>query len=146
MHLDDSNLTDAPLTEMLAACNGVLQEMGRGDIYERHNTGSSTRVNVTNFFKDLAKLSLESQQMCFNSIVGFLKVRGIGVEHVADRLLKGERDYLRELTLKNAYKQDCFYILAWSVQLTSYLHVIHFAFGQCIRRQQLWKDYFHNAI
>ena len=89
MHLDDSNLTDAPLTEMLAACNGVLQEIGRGDIYERHNKGSSTRAEVTYFFKDLARLSLEDQQVCFNSIVGFLKGRGTGVEHVADRLLKG---------------------------------------------------------
>ena len=106
MHLGDRNLTDAPLMEMLAACNGVLQEIGRGDIYERHNTGSSTRADVTNFFKDLARLSLEDQQMCFNSIVGFLEDRGTGVEHVADRLLKGEHDYLSELTLKNAYKQS----------------------------------------
>ena len=46
MHLEDRYLTDAPLTEMLAACNVVLQEIGRGDIYERHYTGSTTRAEV----------------------------------------------------------------------------------------------------
>ena len=103
MNLDDSHLTDAPLTEMLAECNGVLQEIGRGDIYERH-TGGSKRADVTDFFKDLAKLPLEEQQMCFNSIVRFLKGRGTGVKHVADRLLKGKCDYVSELKLKIAYK------------------------------------------
>lgn len=94
MPLDDSHLTDAPLMEMLAACNGVLQEINRGDIYERHNTGSSKRDDVTDFFEALAILSLEDQQRCFNSIVEFLKEKRKGVEHVADRLLKGKSNYL----------------------------------------------------
>jgi len=88
--LDDSDLTDAPLTQMLAACNGVLQEIDRRDIYERHITGTSKRADVTDFFGDLARLSLENQQRCFNSIVGFLKGEGKGVEHVTDRLLTAE--------------------------------------------------------
>ena len=78
--------------EMLAVCKGVLQEINRGDIYERHNTGSSKRADVTDFFEDLARLSLEDQQTCFISIVEFLKGRGTGVEHVAERLLKGKHN------------------------------------------------------
>ena len=91
MHLDDSDLTDAPLTEMLATCKPVLQKIHREDIYERHDTGSSKRADVTDFFEDLAKLSLEEQQSCFNDIVKFLKVRE-GVEHVAERLVKGKHN------------------------------------------------------
>ena len=87
------------MTEMLAACNGVLQKINRGDIYERHNTGSSRRADVTDFFEDLARLSLEDQQRCFNSIAEFLKERGKGVEHVAGRLLNGKRNYLTALKL-----------------------------------------------
>ena len=82
---------------MLAACNGVLQEIDRRDIYERHITGTSKRADVTDFFGDLARLSLKNQQRCFNSIVGFLKGEGKGVEHVTDRLLTGKRNYLSEL-------------------------------------------------
>ena len=81
---------------MLAACKGVLEEINRGDIYERHNTGSSKRADVTDFFVDLARLSLENQQKCFDSIVEFLKWRGKGVEHVADCLLKGKHNFLSE--------------------------------------------------
>ena len=96
IHLDNSDLTDAPLTEMLAACKGVLEGISRGDIYERHNTGSSKRADVAEFFEDLARLSLENQQKCFDSIVEFLKLRGKGVEHVVDRLLKGKHIFLSE--------------------------------------------------
>ena len=102
MPLDDSDLTDAPLTDMLAACNGVLQEINRGDIYEHHicNTGRSDRAPVTCFFEALARLPPEHQQKCFDTIVGFLKGSGLGLEHVADRLLNGKRNYLSELKLR----------------------------------------------
>ena len=96
MNLDHSDLTEAPLTEMLAACKGVLQEIGQGKIYERH-MGGSKQADVTEFFKDLSMLSLEEQQVCFDRIAAFLIDRGTGVEHVANRLLKGKRDYLSEL-------------------------------------------------
>ena len=79
---------------MLAACKVVLQKINREDIYERHNTGSSKRADVTDFFEDLAKLSLEDQQSCFNDIVEFLKARGKGVEHVAERLVKGKHNWV----------------------------------------------------
>jgi len=49
------------LTEMLAACNGVSQAINRGDIYERHNTRSSIRADVTDLIKDLARVYLEDQ-------------------------------------------------------------------------------------
>ena len=81
---------------MLAACKGVLQEINRGDIYERHNTGGCKRADVSYFFEDLARLSLENQQRCFSSIVEFLKGRGTGVEHVVERLLKGKHNYVSE--------------------------------------------------
>ena len=108
MHLDDIHLTEAPLAEMLAACNGVLQEINRRDIYERHNTGNSKRADVTDFFEDLARLSLDDQQRCFNTIVEFLKERGKGVEHVVDRLLKGKRNYLSELILTCRHSRALF--------------------------------------
>jgi len=98
--LDDSVLTDAPLTDTLAECNGVLQKINRGDIYEHHSTGSSDRASVTRFFEALARLPQEDQQKCFRTIVEFLKGGGLGLEHVADRLLNGKRNYFSVLKLR----------------------------------------------
>jgi len=94
--LDDSDLTDAPLTDMLAACRGVLQEINREDIYEQQtcSTGRSDRTLVTCFFKAIARLPPGDQEKCFDTIVAFLKGRGLGLEHVADRLLNGKSNYL----------------------------------------------------
>ena len=92
MPLDDSDLTDAPLMYMLGACKRVLQDINRGDIYEQHecNTGRSDRTRVTCFFKAIARLPPGDQEKCFETIVQFLKERGLGLKHVADRLLNGK--------------------------------------------------------
>ena len=100
MPLDDRDLTDAHLPDMLGECKHVLEKIKRGDIYEHHNTGSSDRVSVTRFFEALARLPPEDQQKCFDTIVAFLKGRGLGMEHVANRLLNGKRNYLSKLKLK----------------------------------------------
>ena len=95
MPLDDNDLTDAPLTEMLAACKGVLQKINRGDICEQQTCNSgSDRTLVTCFFKAIARLPPGDQEKCFDTIVAFLKGRGLGLEHVADRLLNGKSNYL----------------------------------------------------
>ena len=100
--LDDRDLADAPLTDMLAACKGVLEEIDRGDIYDHHtcNTGSSDRAAVRRLFEAFARLPPEHQQKCFVTIVRFLKGRGEGLIHIADRLLNGKRNYLSELQLR----------------------------------------------
>lgn len=102
MPLDESDLTDAPLTDMLGACKGVLQKVNRGDIYEYHimNTERSERASVTHFFEALARLPLDDQQKCFDAVVAFLQGEGLGLEHVANRLVKGKRNYLSELKLR----------------------------------------------
>lgn len=95
MPLDDRVLTDAPLTGMLAACKGVLEEINQGNIYDSHTMRSSDgRVAVTSFFVALARLPSEHQQKCFDTIVRFLKGGGEGLEHIANRLLNGKRNYL----------------------------------------------------
>ena len=96
MPLDDSDLTDAPLTDMLAACKGVLQEINREDIYKQHtcNTGSSDSTLVTRFFEAIARLPPEDQEKCFDTVVAFLKEGGLGLEHIADRLRNGKHNHL----------------------------------------------------
>lgn len=95
MPLDESDLTDAPLTDMLGACKGVLQKINRGDIYEYQYTGRSDRASVTHFFEALARLPLDDQKQCFDAVIAFLQGEGLGLEHVANRLIKGKRNYLR---------------------------------------------------
>ena len=99
MPLDDSDLHDPRLTDIQVACKSVLQEKKWEDIYE-HNTGSCDRASVKRFFEALARLPPEDQLKCFDSIVAFLKGEGLGLQHVADRLLNGKRNCLSEYKLR----------------------------------------------
>lgn len=89
---DDQILHEARFTDgILAGCSGVLAEIGKKRIYDDHLSISPTREAMKSFFTELAKLSPEHQEMCFEEIVKTLSKMGEGVKHVEDRLRKGKR-------------------------------------------------------
>ena len=95
MPFDDETLHDAPLTGpygILAACSGVLHEIGEGDVYNNHLDLASkcSEADVKkNFLMALSKLSLQDQQKCFDNIRYQLEAGGPGLEHIKDRLIEG---------------------------------------------------------
>ena len=93
--LDDTDLTDAPMMDILGACRGVLVEIKREEIYENYK-GSTDKAAVTGFFTALARLAPEEQQKCFDAIVNRLKTMPgkEGMEHIVNRLLNGKCRYL----------------------------------------------------
>ena len=88
---DDQTLHEARFTDgILAGCRGVLEEMGKRSIYDDHLSITPTREAMKSFFRELAKLSPEHQQMCFDQIVITLRGMGEGVRHVKDHLVDGK--------------------------------------------------------
>ena len=92
---DDQALRDASLMGrygILTACNGVLQDIGKGEVYNEHldlaSKFSETEV-MKKFLMTLSKLSPQDRQKCFDSIVDKLGEGGLGLEHIKDRLVKG---------------------------------------------------------
>ena len=85
----------------LAPCHGVLQGIGRGDIYNDHLellTTTLEKVVRKRFFTALATLPPEYQQMCFDSIVDKLREASEeGFEwanDIIDHLLEGTNSIL----------------------------------------------------
>lgn len=69
----------------------MLEEIGKQSIYDDHLSITPTREAMKSFFRELAKLSPEHQQMCFDQIVTTLRGMGEGVKHVKDHLINGKR-------------------------------------------------------
>ena len=89
---DDQTLHEARFTDgILAGCRGVLEEIGKKSIYDDHLSITSPREAMKSFFRELAKLSPEHQEMCFEEVVETLSKMGEGVKHVKDHLLDGKR-------------------------------------------------------
>lgn len=92
---DDKTLHDARLRGshgILTACSGVLQEIGKGDVYNNHLDLASKwhEAHVKKeFLMALSKLSPQDQQKCFDNIVDKLQEGGPGLEHIKDRLIEG---------------------------------------------------------
>lgn len=89
---DDKILHEARFTDgILAGCKGVLLKIGKECIYDDHLSITPPREAMKSFFRELAKLSPEHQEMCFEEIVETLSKMGEGVKHVKDHLLDGKR-------------------------------------------------------
>ena len=90
---DDDTLHDAPFVGsngILTACNGVLHDIGRRDIYDDHLTSKLPGTEVKkSFLMELSKLDPEDKQRCFEEIVNALEKGGKGLKHIRDRLIEG---------------------------------------------------------
>ena len=92
---DDKDLSDAPLIGpfgILTACSGVLQEIGKGDVYNNHLYSALNcpeEDKNEKFLMALSKLSPQDQQKCFDNIVDKLEEGGPGLEHIKHRLIEG---------------------------------------------------------
>ena len=91
----DETLHDAPLAGpygILTACSGVLQDIGKGDVYNNHLHLASkcSEADVKKkFLMALSNLSPQDQQNCFDNIVDKLEEGGPGLQHIKDRLIEG---------------------------------------------------------
>lgn len=88
---NDSTLHEARFDGILAACRGVLQDIGKEDIYKEHLELLSIRTEtavMTEFVTALSKLPQQDQQKCFDEIVGMLE-ESPGQRHISDHLLQG---------------------------------------------------------
>ena len=100
--VDDRILHEAPLTEILPACKGVLEEIGRSDIHESHlGSDLNKRQKKCSFYGALASLPVEHQRKCYDAIIRFLKERrqsGFeGFVHIEERLIHGK--YVKQLSV-----------------------------------------------
>ena len=91
---DNSILHDAPFSEILAECRGVLEEMNKGSIWRSHVDRNVDGQNRCSFYKALASLPPDDQQKCFEKIVECLQ-ESEGTKHIADHLLKGRFSFVR---------------------------------------------------
>ncbi|XP_015747896.1 PREDICTED: uncharacterized protein LOC107327669 isoform X3 [Acropora digitifera] len=97
---DDETLHEAPFegsNGILTACNGVLHDIGRRDIYDDHLRSKFPfeRDALKSFLRELSKLDPEHKQRCFDEIVSTLEKGGKGLKHIRDRLIKA-RDEINE--------------------------------------------------
>ena len=100
--VDDRILHEAPLAEILAACNGVLEKIGRWDIHESHLGSNLDEFHKKcSFYGALASLPVEHQRKCYDAIIRFLKERrqsGFeGFVHIEERLIHGK--YVKQLSV-----------------------------------------------
>ena len=91
---DDETLHEAPFegsNGILTACNGVLHDIGRQDIYDDHLRSKFPfkRDALKSFLRELSKLDPKHKQRCFDEIVSTLEKGGEGLKHIRDRLIKG---------------------------------------------------------
>ena len=99
--VDDRILHEAPLAEILAACNGVLEKIGRWDIHESHLRSNLDEFHKKcSFYGALASLPVEHQRKCCDAIINFLRMhRRTGFEgfkHIEEYLIHGK--YVKQLT------------------------------------------------
>ena len=93
--VDDRILHEAPLTEILPACKGVLEEIGRSDIHESHlGSDLDKRQKKCSFYGALASVPVEYQRECCDAIISFLREhRRTGFEgfkHIEEYLIHGK--------------------------------------------------------
>lgn len=114
---DDEILHDARFSDILVACKEVLQDIGRGEVYNDHfdlASKSSERDVQNSFFKALSRLPQEHQEKCFDKIVDMLEEGGVGSEHIKEHLLKGARYILQirdHVTCSLVICLDVFFLL-----------------------------------
>ena len=102
---DDDTLHEARLLGsdgILTACKGVLDDIGRGDIYDDHLRSRlpTEREVMQSFLRELSELDPEHKQKCFNEIVSTLEKGGDGLKHIRDRLIEGVWNEITLITEK----------------------------------------------
>ena len=105
MPFDDDTLHEARLVGsdgILTACNGVLHDIGRGDIYDNHLRSElpSEREVMKSFLRQLSKLDPQHKQRCFGEIVSTLEKGGEGLKHIRNRLIEGVWNEITSVTKK----------------------------------------------
>ena len=94
MPFNDSTLHEARFTGddgILAACRGVLHDIGKEKIYSKHLELALKGFEspaMTEFFTSLSRLPQQDQQKCFDEMVGMLE-KVPGQRHIRDHLLQG---------------------------------------------------------
>ncbi|XP_068736783.1 uncharacterized protein [Montipora capricornis] len=90
----DTTFDDIPFDGqygILTACEGVLQEIKRGHIYDKYlelKSEMSLRAAKENFLAELSKLPQECKERCFDKIVSALGEGGEGLEDIRYRLFQ----------------------------------------------------------
>ena len=130
---DNSILHDAPFTDILAECRGVLDEMNQGNIWESHVHRNVDGQNRYSFYKDLASLPPDDQQKCFEKIVECLQ-RSEGTKHIGDHLLKGRFSFMRCLPLQVPHNN----ITEFALFVPS--NMLHSCSFQLLRRNAKWQE------
>ena len=105
MPFDDDTLHEARLVGsdgILTACNGVLHDIRRGDIYDNHLRSElpSEREVMKSFLRELSKLDPQHKQRCFGEIVSTLEKGGEGLKHIRNRLIEGVWNEITSVTKK----------------------------------------------
>ncbi|XP_068705818.1 uncharacterized protein [Montipora foliosa] len=90
----DTTFDDIPFDGkygILTACEGVLQEIKRGHIYDKYlklKSEMGLRAAKESFLAELSKLPQEYKERCFDNIVSALGEGGEGLEGIRYRLLE----------------------------------------------------------
>ena len=104
MSFDDAILHEAPFEGsygILTACEGVLRDIGRGHIYDRHKDLVSKHPEKEvkkSFLMELSRLDLEHRQRCFDEIVSTLENGVEGLKRVRDHLIEGVWNEIIDVT------------------------------------------------
>ena len=111
MPFDDDTLHEAPFegsNGILTACNGVLHDIGRRDIYDDHLRSKFRfeRDALKSFLRELSKLDAEHKQRCFDEIVSTLEKGGEGLKHIRNRLIEGVWNEITSVTKKNKIEKQ----------------------------------------
>ena len=100
MPFDDAILHEAPFEGsygILTACEGVLQDIRQGHIYDHHIVSKDPE----SFLMALSRLDPEHKQKCFDEIVNTLAKGGEGANRVRDRLMEGVWNKIIDDTIHN---------------------------------------------
>ena len=95
MPFSDTTFGDIPFDGqygILTACEGVLQEIKREQIYDKYlelKSEMGLRAAKESFLAELSKLPQEYKERCFDNIVSALGEGGEGLEGIRYRLLEG---------------------------------------------------------